>query len=142
MQAALGGETPSLALRVGVNWPGSRVVTPSLALRVSRLQLKDYYNFVEPFIWYVVAVLSVPALRQHATLPWRLALAGVVGLFGTSDFYEKEAWWTPWWLLAWKAACLIAMAAIIARIYVRSASKRGGPTSAEGNRDERTNRSG
>ena len=61
-------------------------------------ELKDIYNAVEPFIWYVVAAVSVIALRRHAALGDRLLLATALVVFGTSDFFETVAWWTPWWL--------------------------------------------
>jgi hypothetical protein len=34
--------------------------------------------------------------------------------FGLSDLVEVTtgAWWRPWWLLAWKAACLLGLIAI------------------------------
>lgn len=96
------------------------------------MEAKDVYNQVEPFIWYGVAVLSVPALRHHARLPTRLGLAALVALFGTSDFFEREAWWTPWWLLAWKAACLVGMAAVIGRIWLKSRRPSRGVDSSGG----------
>lgn len=82
--------------------------------------LADDYNRVEPFIWYAVALLAIPALRGRSPLRERLLLAATLVAFGTSDFYESVAWWTPWWLLAWKAACLIALAVLIHRIWRRS----------------------
>jgi hypothetical protein len=81
---------------------------------------KDLYNQIEPFIWYVVAVLIVPALRRHAPAVERVTLAGVVALFGTSDFFESDAWWTPWWLLAWKATTLSIGIFIAVRIWLRA----------------------
>ena len=81
--------------------------------------MEHVYNDVEPFIWYAVAVLLVPALRRHAPLRQRLLLAMVVAVFGTSDFFESEAWWTPWWLLAWKAGSLAIIGVVSWRIYRR-----------------------
>jgi hypothetical protein len=78
--------------------------------------LKDIYNSIEPFIWYALAILLIPALRRYAPLRDRLAISVVVCVFGTSDFYESETWWSPWWLLAWKAGCLATLAILALRI--------------------------
>ena len=86
---------------------------------------KDLYNQIEPFIWYVLAILLVPALRRYSPMSERLCLAAVVAIFGTSDFFESQAWWTPWWLLAWKAGSLSTAVVMAARIWLRS--KRGKP---------------
>jgi hypothetical protein len=43
-------------------------------------------------------------------------LAGLVlVVFGISDFVEADtgAWWDPWWLLLWKSACVLALAAML-----------------------------
>lgn len=81
---------------------------------------KDLYNQIEPFIWYALAILLVTALRRFSPISERLCLAFVVAVFGTSDFFESQAWWTPWWLLVWKAACLVAMVALGTRIGLRT----------------------
>ncbi|MBI5763544.1 MAG: hypothetical protein HZA51_08485 [Planctomycetes bacterium] len=82
---------------------------------------RDFYNHIEPYIWYFVAILIVPALRAHAPLRPRLMLGVVIAIFGTSDFFETEAWWTPWWLFLWKAVSLGLMAAI--GLYIRRQSR-------------------
>lgn len=52
---------------------------------------KDAYNHFEPYIWYALAVLVVPALRRYSPPAERLTLALVIAIFGTSDFYESIA---------------------------------------------------
>ena len=81
--------------------------------------LANDYNQIEPFIWYAVAVLAWPALRSRTQSIERVALCVTLIAFGTSDFYEATAWWTPWWLLLWKAACLTVLAVLIHRIWRR-----------------------
>jgi hypothetical protein len=81
---------------------------------------KDVYNGFEPFIWYALAILLVPAIRKHSPLRERIFLALVVAAFGTSDFYETIAWWTPWWLLMWKVICLLVATTMSLRIWKRS----------------------
>ena len=82
--------------------------------------MEHLYNNIEPYIWYAVALTLVLALRRHARLSERLGLALVVAIFGTSDFYEQDAWWTPWWLLVWKGTSLIVIAVWSWRIYRRN----------------------
>lgn len=84
--------------------------------------LTDDYNRIEPFIWYALAVLAWPALRGRTRLMERLILCVTLVAFGTSDFYESIAWWTPWWLLAWKTACLIVLVVVIHHIWRRTRS--------------------
>ncbi len=81
---------------------------------------KDAYNHFEPYIWYALAILAVPAIRRYSPPVERLSLAFVLAIFGTSDFYETIAWWTPWWLFLWKAGCLLIVAILSLRIWRRS----------------------
>ncbi|MBE7458640.1 MAG: hypothetical protein KJ057_17160 [Phycisphaerae bacterium] len=39
--------------------------------------------------------------------------------FGASDVVEADtgAWWRPWWLLAWKAACLAVLLTLLIRTF-------------------------
>jgi hypothetical protein len=87
---------------------------------------RGFYNHIEPFIWYVVAILLIPALRKHAPIRQRLVFASIVCVFGTSDFYETEAWWTPWWLFLWKAISLGAMC--LMGLHIRTLSRRAAPS--------------
>ena len=82
--------------------------------------LTDDYNRIEPFIWYALATLSYPALRGRSPVVERVLLAVTLVAFGTSDFFETTAWWTPWWLLLWKAMCLAVLAVLICRIWRRT----------------------
>ena len=86
---------------------------------MSLANLTDDYNRIEPHIWYTVALLSFPALRGHSPLRERIALFLTLVAFGTSDFYETLAWWTPWWLLLWKAGCLAILVRMVYRIWRR-----------------------
>ena len=70
-------------------------------------------NYLEAALWITVAgVFAVLAARRQGTVRRRCALATVTFfLFGLSDIVEVRtgAWWRPWWLLAWKATCVLAM---------------------------------
>jgi len=67
-------------------------------------------NYVEAVLWLAIG-LAFGARALLKRNGWRTecgiaALAFV--LFGVSDIVEATtgAWWRPWWLLIWKAACL------------------------------------
>ncbi len=68
---------------------------------------------VEAAVWLLVAVLlGWQSLRERgAARKALLVLAAVVLAFGGSDLVEMQtgAWWRPWWLFAWKAACVLLM---------------------------------
>ncbi|QDV31830.1 hypothetical protein Spb1_37750 [Planctopirus ephydatiae] len=87
-------------------------------------------NACEVMIWVGLAVVVAlrplfppvqPAqLLKEARLRRWMAIALV--LFGLSDAVEigSGAWWRPWWLLAWKATCVIAISVIGSVLYLRS----------------------
>ena len=78
-------------------------------------------NLAEAVLWFAFAAgFAVSAARHRAgARPLRLTAAAAFALFAASDLIEAHtgpppAWWRPWWLLAWKAACLAAFAVVIA----------------------------
>ena len=74
----------------------------------------DWFNFVEAWVWIG---LGTWGLFQKSFEKTALAycLAVILVCFGVSDFVEMTTgcWWHPWWLLAWKAACLITAITLI-----------------------------
>ena len=88
-------------------------------------RLADLYNHIEIFIWWVLGALAlVGAATRPAGRRRRFLLAGLVMIaFGASDYAEARTgnkWWDPWWLLPWKAACVIALLAILVPAYLES----------------------
>lgn len=77
------------------------------------------YNSIEPFIWYAVAIGFWFGLREYATPRLRALLIVLLAIFGTSDFYESKAWWTPWWPLLWKGSTLLGLLAVAGVIVKR-----------------------
>jgi hypothetical protein len=85
------------------------------------------FNTIEAIVWFAIAI----------GLAWRsLSAAGrmrIIGLtaavafaaFGVSDLVEIQtgAWYRPVWLLAWKAACIIALVACYLRARRLRAAK-------------------
>ena len=83
-------------------------------------------NYVEAGLWIAIALGFAIAIGRIAPAVRRDgAMAAVTFLFfGLSDIVETRtgAWWRPWWLLAWKAACVTALVILLTRHYRR---KRG-----------------
>ena len=79
-------------------------------------------NLIEGIFWSGVGFCFALSLLAPSVRPDKAVAAVTFILFGVSDFIEMRtgAWWTPWWLLAWKAACVVAMAALLWRYEHRS----------------------
>jgi len=67
-------------------------------------------NHFEAGLWIVIGLFfAVVGSRVSRPTNRRCCLLAVVFIaFGVSDVVEARtgAWWRPWWLLAWKAACV------------------------------------
>jgi hypothetical protein len=72
-------------------------------------------NRLEMLVWLGVA-LGLAWLTWRRRVPrWPGGLgAAVLVAFGASDLVEADtgAWWTPWWLLLWKAGCIAMLVAL------------------------------
>jgi len=70
-------------------------------------------NYLEAILWLAISSgFFIALLCRKGERHWKLAIAGVtLAAFGISDIVEVEtgAWWRPWWLLAWKGACVLVM---------------------------------
>ena len=74
-------------------------------------------------------MLLVGAAYQRGVVRRDCIVAAITfAIFGASDLVEATtgAWWRPWWLLLWKAACLFAFLVLLVR-YVRRRSQRQDP---------------
>ena len=82
-------------------------------------------NQAEAAVWWLIAaVFAWFAWSHKGPRRWQCLQAMVVFfLFGWSDLVEIQtgAWWRPWWLLAWKLACLAAMGYLL--VTTKSISK-------------------
>lgn len=76
-------------------------------------------NQIEAGFWGLIGVIfAAQAIRTRGAVRVRCATAAVVLLcFGLSDLFEMRtgAWWRPWWLLAIKAACILALLTLLWR---------------------------
>lgn len=81
---------------------------PGLA-EFDRMDLETNGNLIEAWMWFVLsALLAGYTLLQPRALRRSLFFLGItMAVFGASDLVEARtgAWWEPWWLLLWKAAC-------------------------------------
>lgn len=80
----------------------------------------ELYNYVEVGVWCAIAVVvAVRASRRSGAARRDGFIASVALLaFGASDYAEIRTggeWWTPWWLLVWKAVCVLTLLALLLR---------------------------
>jgi len=77
---------------------------------ISAWGIAEWFNAGEAALWLVVAVACAVNSRRAvgARRPLALIAAIAFALFAGSDLVEIStgAWWSPWWLLAWKTACV------------------------------------
>src|SRR5688572_17502104 len=91
----------------------------------------EYFNYFEVGLWALAAaVLAVHGLRRGGAVR-RDCLTGAAALlaFAGSDWAEARTgnrWWDPWWLLAWKAACVLTFLVLLVRAVRRA--RRPAPT--------------
>ena len=95
-------------------------IAPTILAAITREFI--YLNYIEAGLWVALGFgAGVQAVRfGGAVRRDLLVLAIALIAFGFSDLVETRtgAWWRPWWLLAWKSACVGVMLWLLAR-YVR-----------------------
>lgn len=73
------------------------------------------FNAFEAVLWLVIGVTLLCLMRWRPELKGRLLLSAV-GFFAFSgtDLVEMQtgAWWKPWWLFVWKAACVVLLSSV------------------------------
>ncbi len=72
-------------------------------------------NAIEAAFWILIGVAFAVFAMMKGSAASRgrmFSIAGVFVLFGLSDVVEIQtgAWWNPWWLFVWKAACVLFFA--------------------------------
>ena len=68
-------------------------------------------NRIEAALWMLIALAMTIAAVRRAHVRFECVIGAIAfALFGVSDLVEATtgAWWRPWWLFAWKAACVLA----------------------------------
>lgn len=92
-------------------------------------RLPQIYNYIEVALWPTIGViLGVWGLRRSGVVRRdSLVAAGVLIVFGASDWFEANTdneWWHPWWLLLWKATCVVALLVLVVRALKRRTRRR------------------
>ena len=90
----------------------------------------ERYNYIEIGIWCAIAivVLAIAVRRTGSSRRDGLLAAVALVAFGISDYAEIRTggeWWTPWWLLAWKAACVLVLLGLLMRARRRRSAGAG-----------------
>ena len=70
--------------------------------------LIELFNLVEGIFWIALGVWIL--WTQHISASKHKSyLSIILIIFGISDFVEMTTgvWWRPWWLLIWKALCVV-----------------------------------
>jgi hypothetical protein len=88
----------------------------------------EFFNDFEVGLWTLAAVvLAVHGLRREGPVRRDCLIGAAVLLaFAGSDWAEAKTgntWWHPWWLLAWKAACVLTFLALLVRAVRRARSR-------------------
>jgi hypothetical protein len=81
-------------------------------------EVAETYNYIEIGIWAVIAVVVAAASlrRRGGARAQGLLAAFTLAAFGASDYAEIRTggeWWRPWWLLAWKTACVLVLLTLL-----------------------------
>jgi hypothetical protein len=85
-------------------------------------------QYAEACLWWIIAIIC-PAKRARRSLLTGIALIS----FGASDVVEAQtgAWWRPWWLLAWKGACVVAILTFTLRHFLLRRDPQARPSTTE-----------
>jgi hypothetical protein len=91
------------------------------------------FNYVEAGVWAAAGIYVLLRSRGRNRALRRLAAAASIAFFafGASDLVEVRTgtWYEPWWLLVWKAACVVVLLSCLA---VHRRLRRCGPRGQSG----------
>jgi hypothetical protein len=80
---------------------------------------ESLFNYCEAVLWFVLGVVVMIAARRQSAVVRRNAWITCAAFlaFGVTDLIEVRtgAWWTPWWLFALKAVCVLVLAGCLFR---------------------------
>ena len=93
--------------------------------QVNLQEASEYFNYFEVGLWALAAVVLAAHGLRRASVVRRDCLIGAAALlaFAGSDWAEAKTgnrWWDPWWLLAWKAACVLTFLVLLVRAVRRA----------------------
>ena len=73
-------------------------------------------NHLEAGLWMVIGAGFFVRVATKSAFRGPCAIAAITFIaFGFSDVVEARtgAWWRPWWLLVWKALCVLVFLALL-----------------------------
>ena len=73
-------------------------------------------NYAEAALWATIGAVVIVRCARRGTLTGRnLMLAVTLFAFSGTDVVEARtgAWWQPWWLFTWKAACVAGFVVVL-----------------------------
>lgn len=78
---------------------------------------EQIFNFCEGWVWTAIALVFAVQANRKANTYQKLAIFSALAFFafGVSDFIEftTGAWYRPWSLFAFKAACVLALLSLL-----------------------------
>ena len=82
----------------------------------------EIFNCIEVALWPALGalVLLLGLRRKGAARLYCVIAASTLVAFGASDWFENRTggeWWHPWWLLLWKATCVMILLALTTIAY-------------------------
>lgn len=87
-------------------------------------RLPERFNWFEVVLWPALGIGLLYYCRDRPRPIRRRGLIAFLTLvaFGGSDWAEARTgntWWHPWWLLLWKAACVVVLVGLAFEAYHR-----------------------
>jgi hypothetical protein len=84
------------------------------------------FNYGEAVVWVIAGIYVFWTSRRQTVVPRTVgSVASIAFLaFGISDLVETRTgtWYDPWWLFAWKLACILILLSCLA-VYARHARR-------------------
>ena len=88
------------------------------------------FNHAEAVIWGIAGICVFWRSRKHPAAHRTVGSVACVAFFafGVSDVIETRTstWYDPWWLFAWKAACVLILLSCLL-FHARSNRRGAGP---------------
>jgi hypothetical protein len=85
------------------------------------MDMLQTFNSLEMFIWLIIGIAFLASSFRRSNRYKKLTLFTSLTFiaFGLSDGVEVSTgtWWQPWWLLLWKALCVVIFVICLTYYY-------------------------
>ena len=95
----------------------------------------EIFALILPWLWIAAARVVMWRAGRYPRPGAPSAFALVMVMWGVSDFFLPSGAAPPWWLLAWKVACVVAAAGVVVYLYARRPRRDGDGSGTAGHRD-------